>query len=45
MQKIDNHVAINTAVCKYDINHRFSLGLQMIGVGGEHGSILAAFLD
>jgi len=35
----------NNAVCKYDLNLRYTLGLQMIGVGGEHAATVAAFLD
>jgi hypothetical protein len=35
----------NNAVCSYDLNLCYTLGLQMIGVGGEHASIVAAFLD
>jgi hypothetical protein len=35
----------NNAVCNYDLNLCYTLGLQMIGVGGEHASIVAAFLD
>jgi ribosomal protein L37AE/L43A len=32
-------------LCQYDINIKFSVALQMIGVGGQHASTLAAFLD
>jgi hypothetical protein len=32
-------------LCQYDINIRFCLALQLMGVGGQHASILTAFLD
>jgi hypothetical protein len=32
-------------ICQYDINLRFAFALQLMGVGGEHAAILAAFLD
>jgi hypothetical protein len=32
-------------LCLYDINIRFCLALQLMGVGGQHASILTTFLD
>jgi hypothetical protein len=32
-------------LCKYDINVKFCLAMQLLGLGGEHASVLAAFLD
>ena len=36
---------VNNKICKYDINLRFALALQLLGVGGEHAATVAAFLD
>jgi hypothetical protein len=35
----------NSALCKYDINIRFCLALQSMGIGGEQARILTSFLD
>jgi phage FluMu protein Com len=35
----------NSDSCQYDINILFSFALQLMGVGGEHGAIMAAFLN
>ncbi len=32
-------------LCHYDINIEFCLAMQLLGLGGEHASVLAAFLD
>jgi hypothetical protein len=32
-------------LCKNEINVRFCFAMQLMGVGGEHAAILAAFLD
>jgi hypothetical protein len=32
-------------LCKYDINLRLCLALQLMGVGGEHAKTLTSFLD
>ena len=32
-------------LCKNEINVRFCFAMQLMGVGGEHTAILAAFLD
>lgn len=32
-------------LCNYDINIRFALALQQIGVGGSHAATVAVFLD
>jgi len=36
---------VNNKICKYDINLRFALALQLLGVGGEHAATITAFLD
>jgi hypothetical protein len=33
----------NSDLCHYDINILFSLALQMMGIRGEHGAMLAVF--
>jgi hypothetical protein len=35
----------NSDLCKYDINIRFCLALQSMGIGGEQAHILTSFLD
>jgi len=42
--KIKQNQRSNSDLCHYNVNHLFSLALQLIGCGGEHGSIIAAFL-
>jgi len=32
-------------LCHYDINVKYCTALQLMGVGGEHAAIMAAFLD
>lgn len=32
-------------LCQYDINLRFSVTLQLVGIRGEHAAILNALLD
>ena len=32
-------------LCHYDINIRFCLAMQLLGLGGEHAAVLSAFLD
>jgi hypothetical protein len=32
-------------LCQFDINIRYCLALQFMGVGSEHAAILASFLD
>jgi hypothetical protein len=39
------HSETKSDLCQYDINLRFSLALQLMGVGGEHAAILTSFLD
>ncbi len=36
---------VHNEVCKYEINLRFALALQLLGVGGEHAATVSAFLD
>jgi hypothetical protein len=35
----------NSDLCQYDINILLSFALQLMGVGGQHAAILAAFLN
>jgi hypothetical protein len=44
-KKTTLHSATKSDLCQYDINLRFSLALQLMGVGGEHAAILTSFLD
>jgi hypothetical protein len=44
-RKTENHMETKSDLCKYAINLRFSLALQLMGVGGQHAAIMAAFLD
>jgi hypothetical protein len=44
-KKTGHYQHTNSDLCHYDINILFSLALQMMGVGGEHGAMLAAFLN
>jgi len=32
-------------LCHYDINVRYVIALQLLGLGGEHAAVMAAFLD
>jgi hypothetical protein len=32
-------------ICQYDVNIKYCTALQMMGIGGEHAAIMAAFLD
>jgi len=36
---------VRSDLCKYAINLKYCISLQMMGVGGENASVLAAFLD
>jgi hypothetical protein len=38
-------VKTKSELCNYDINVKFCLALQLMGVGGQHASILTSFLD
>ena len=44
-KKTERQHETNSDLCKYDVNLRFCVALQLIGVGGEHASVLAAFLN
>jgi hypothetical protein len=44
-KKNDNYKKTMSNLCQYQIKLQFSLALQMMGVGGAHGSTLTAFLD
>jgi len=43
--KLKQYQRSNSDLCHYNVNHLFSLALQLIGCGGEHGSMIAAFLN
>jgi hypothetical protein len=32
-------------ICQYDVNIKYCTALQMMGIGGEHAAMMAAFLD
>jgi hypothetical protein len=32
-------------ICQYDVNIKYCTALQMMGIGGEHAAVMAAFLD
>jgi len=32
-------------LCHYDINVRYCIALQLLGLGGEHAAVMSAFLD
>lgn len=40
----DKH-STGSDLCQYDINIRFCLALQLMGIGGEQAQILTSFLD
>ncbi len=44
-KKTGHYHHTNSDLCHYDINILFSFALQMMGVGGEHVAMLAAFLN
>jgi hypothetical protein len=43
--KIKQYKRSKSDLCHYDINILFSMALQLMGVGGEHGASLSAFLN
>ncbi len=40
----DKHTG-RSDLCKVDVNVRFCTALQLMGVGGKHAAVMAAFLD
>jgi len=44
-KKNSNAALTKSVLCHYDINVRFCLATQLLGLGGEHASVLCAFLD
>ena len=44
-KKSREHNNTNSDLCKYEINLRFCMALQLMGVGGEHAAVLSSFLD
>ena len=43
-KKRDKHTG-RSDLCKVDVNVRFCTALQLMGVGGKHAAVMAAFLD
>ena len=44
-EKNDNIRLTKSTLRHYDVNVRFCLSMQLLGLGGEHAAVLCAFLD
>jgi hypothetical protein len=42
-KKTENYRKTKSELCQYKVNLRFSLPLQLMGVGGSHAATMAAF--